>query len=91
MSSNDTPWLRRADWAAGRVATNARSSLRAIWLGAVLWNLVSSPLLFVVPREIERKPIAAIAFLFPVIGVALLVWAVVLTLRGDDSVRQRSP
>jgi hypothetical protein len=47
----------------------------------VLWTLISAPILFLIPREIERKPIAAIGFIFPIIGVGLLTWAVMLTLR----------
>jgi hypothetical protein len=47
----------------------------------VLWNLISAPLLFVIPRELERNHLAAIGFLFPVIGIGLLAWAVITTLR----------
>lgn len=48
---------------------------------AVVWTLISAPILFFIPRELERKPIAAIGFIFPIIGVGLLAWAVMITLR----------
>jgi len=37
--------------------------------------------LIFVPPELERKPIAAIGFLFPLIGAGLLGWAILTTLR----------
>jgi len=75
------PWLQRKDWATGRVASNARANLRTAWTFTVLWNLVSAPILVFIPRELARKPIAAIGFIFPVAGVGLLAWALLLTLR----------
>ena len=48
---------------------------------AVVWTLISAPILFFIPRELERKPIAAIGFVFPIIGIGLLAWAAMLTLR----------
>ena len=63
------------------IAGNTGSSLKTAWFFAVLWNLVSAPLLVVVPREIERNPMVAIAALFPLIGIGLFGWAVMTTLR----------
>lgn len=77
----ERPWLQREDWAAGRVASTARANLRGAWIFTVLWNLVSAPILVFVPREIPHKPIAAIGFLFPLVGAGLLAWAVLLTMR----------
>lgn len=77
------------------IQSNARSSLRGAWLLAVFWNLVSAPLLVFVPRELERNPIAAIGFLFPAVGVALLGWAALATLRwrrfGPSRFQMSSP
>jgi len=60
---------------------NTQSNLRTAWLFGILWNLISTPLLFIIPGELERNHLAAIGFLFPVIGVGLLTWAVMTTLR----------
>jgi len=66
---------------ASRVRSNTRTHLIGAWGFAVLWTLISAPILFLIPRWIERKPIAAIGFVFPIIGVGLLTWAVMLTMR----------
>ena len=70
-----------ASSASTRVRSNTRSNLIGAWVFAVLWTLISAPILFFIPRELERKPIAAIGFIFPIIGVGLLAWAVLITLR----------
>ena len=64
-----------------RIAGNARANLRATWLFTVLWNTVSVPILYYIPPELHRNPVAAIGFVFPVAGAGLLVWAVLATLR----------
>jgi len=69
------------DVSAGTILGNTRSNLRTSWFFAVVWNLISTPLLFIIPQEYERNHLAAIGFLFPVIGVSLLTWAVITTLR----------
>jgi hypothetical protein len=60
---------------------NTQSNVRTAWLFGVLWNLISTPLLFIVPGELERNHLAAIGLLFPVVGVGLLTWAVITTMR----------
>jgi hypothetical protein len=63
------------------ITGNTRSNLWTAWGFAVLWNLVSAPIFVLVPREIERNPLAALGALFPLIGIGLLAWAVMTTLR----------
>ena len=70
-----------ASSASTRVRSNTRSNLIGAWVFAVVWTLISAPLLFFIPRELERKPIAVIGFIFPIIGIGLLSWALMLTLR----------
>ena len=70
-----------ASSASTRVRSSTRSNLIGAWVFAVLWTLISAPILFFIPRELERKPIAAIGVIFPIIGVGLLAWAVMITLR----------
>ena len=69
------------DVSTGTIPGNTRSNLRTSWSFAVVWNLISTPLLFIIPQEYQRNHLAAIGFLFPVIGVGLLTWAVITTLR----------
>jgi hypothetical protein len=76
-----SPSLSTASSASTRVRSTTRSNLIGAWVFAVLWTLISAPILFFIPRELQRKPIAAIGFVFPIIGIGLLAWAVMLTLR----------
>jgi hypothetical protein len=74
------PWLWREDWAQGRIASKTRSNMIGAWTFAVLWNLVSMPMLVIVPQEASKKPIVYVGLLFPVVGVYLLVRAIRQTL-----------
>jgi hypothetical protein len=70
----DQPWMWRRDWAANAINDRGGFSLGALWLFAIIWNLISSPLLFVFPwREVRDSPVVVLPFLFPTIGVVLLV------------------
>jgi hypothetical protein len=66
---------------ATRIAGNTRSSVKGLWFFTVLWNAVSAPMFVFVPPELERQPLAALGFLFPIVGAGLLVWAVITTAR----------
>ena len=74
------PWLWREDWAQGRIPSNTRSGMIAAWTFAALWNLVSMPVIWLVPHEAAKKPLAWIAIIFPVAGVFLLIRAISTTL-----------
>lgn len=76
------PWLWREDWAQGRSAGSAKKQQWGLWIFAIFWNLVSAPVLFIVPAEIPENPAAAVALLFPVVGVGMLVWATRASLRA---------
>ncbi len=64
-----------------RIPGHTRANLKAAWAFAVVWNLVSAPLLVYIPAELERNPLAGIGFLFPIAGVGLFTWALIATLR----------
>lgn len=74
------PWLWREDWAQGRIKSGTRSGMIGAWIFAVLWNLVSAPILFFLPQEAAKKPIAYLGLIFPVAGVFLLIRAIRLTI-----------
>lgn len=79
----DAPWLWRADWAAGRIADSTRSTMIAAWLFAGLWNLISLPAAFFGVRQAFREGSYAGLFvlIFPLVGLALLVWAIRAAIR----------
>ena len=78
----DQPWLWREDWAQGRANSQTKSEMIRACIFAILWNLISTPILFVVPhQQLEKQPASLVALAFPLIGIALLVWAARETLR----------
>jgi hypothetical protein len=73
----DEPWRWRGDWASGRIESSNRGGTIGITAFAVLWNLISLPVLLFVPGEIaDGNHIAAVALLFPLVGAGLAAWAV---------------
>lgn len=78
-----TPWMWRTEWTTGRVPSTDRSTMFFVWVFAAFWNLISAPLLLMVPREFFDKgnKLALLGLLFPAVGAGLLVWAVRATLR----------
>ena len=78
------PWLWREDWAQGRVLSQTRSSMIASWVFAILWNAVSAPVAYLVPKQAAKNPAVFIGLLFPVVGVFLLVRAIRQTLAYQE-------
>ena len=59
------------------IRSNAKSAVVGIWLFSGFWNLVSWPVLFAIPGEVEGGNMAALAALmFPLIGLCLVYVAV---------------
>jgi hypothetical protein len=73
-------WQTRKGWETPNIRSGAKKSTLMMWGFAVLWSAVSSPLLFVVPREFEQGNVAALlGLLFPLVGAFLLYKAVATT------------
>ena len=70
----DQPWMWRRDWAANAVNDQGALGLGFFWVFAIIWNLISLPIAFVFPwREVRDTPIVIVPFLFPAIGVLMLI------------------
>jgi hypothetical protein len=78
----DQPWLQNGEWQTATVRSAAKKSTYFAWGFAVLWNLISAPLPFLIYEEIIEKNnrLALIGLLFPLVGMGLLSWAVRQTL-----------
>jgi hypothetical protein len=80
--SVDKPWLGHKEWASATIRSDAKATFYLAWVVALFWNLISSPLLFAIPGELEKGNAAILlAALFPAVGLALLIWAVKVTRR----------
>ncbi len=76
------PWRWEQDWADGRVSAGAKGSMIGGAIFAILWNLISAPVLFLLPGELaDGNRLALIALVFPATGLLLLAWAVRAFLR----------
>jgi hypothetical protein len=76
------PWLLNDDWQTATIKSTSKSSMWGAWIFAVIWNLISAPLPFVLYEEVLEKEnyIAIVGLLFPIVGIGLLFWAVRRTL-----------
>jgi hypothetical protein len=79
----DSPWMWKADWAAGRIVASTKTAMWATLAFAVFWNLVSAPLWFFLPGEIVQKRnfLALVFMLFPALGLVLVACAAYCVLR----------
>ena len=80
--AGDKPWLGHKDWARATILSDAKAKQYVVWGVTLTWNLISSPLLFAIPKELDKGNNAIfIAAVFPLIGAALLLWAIKTTRR----------
>jgi len=75
---DNKPWLKEKKWTGNRISSSAKMQHYFLWGFAIVWILLTSPILFNFDEiwgKTQREPITAIAFLFPLVGVGLLVTA----------------
>ena len=74
----EKPWLKRADWAAGRVKSSNKLAATVLWGFALFWNAISwTVTLVVLPPELHKgHHVALIVLLFPLVGIFLIIMAV---------------
>ena len=79
----NAPWMWREDWAAGEVRTTLRVDANRLTLIAIAWCVVTSPILFIAPhRALRDADYSALpSLIFPLIGIAMLAWAMRLRRR----------
>ena len=74
-------WQTRKGWETANIGSEARKGALAIWVIAIIWNAISTPLLLVLPREWEGGNYAVLlGLLFPLVGIFLIYKAVLSTL-----------
>jgi hypothetical protein len=74
----EEPWRWRPEWSTGEIQCESRSVMWIAIAFAVLWNLISTPLAFMLPAEILDRGnyAAALGLVFPLVGLGLGAWAV---------------
>ena len=77
------PWRSKQEWADGHIYGGTKAEMFVACGFAAFWNLISTPLLFIIPSEVTEKGnyLALIGLLFPLIGVGLVAWAVIAVTR----------
>jgi hypothetical protein len=72
------PWLKREEWAAGRITSGTRKGILLLWIFTFFWNAVSAPIVFIgLPAELHKGNYAIlIALLFPIVGIGMIIFAV---------------
>jgi hypothetical protein len=75
-SSDEKPWLKRKDWAGGRIAPSSRKAVLLVWILVIFWCVVMGVIsLLVVSPELHRSHHPAlIALVFPAVGLAVLIF-----------------
>ncbi len=77
------PWRWNADWDRGELHCQTKATMWFAVGFAVFWNLVSTPVAFLLPGEVfgNSNYVAAIGFIFPLVGIGLAAWAVIAVVR----------
>jgi len=80
--SKDKPWLQNPDWKCSVIHSQAKSGMKAIWFFAIIWNLISTPIIAIGFIEVwnDEGYVALMMLLFPLIGLGLLYAAIKKTL-----------
>lgn len=79
----DREWQAKQQWQSNRIECSNKSMMWFVIIFAVIWNLISSPILFVLPKEVLDKGnyFALLGLLFPLVGIGMASWATVLVKR----------
>lgn len=73
------PWLAHPPWATAQIRCHSKRSLFFLGFFAVVWTALSLPISFVIPSELASGNTSILlVILFPLIGLVMLVWVVVL-------------
>lgn len=76
------PWRWREDWAQGRADSQGATGAYLTWFIALFWNLISTSVLFIIPRELAKGNKGILfALIFPLVGLGLLSTAIYATLQ----------
>ncbi len=72
------PWLWKSEWASANIESATRGPMLFAIVFAVFWNTIAIPVPIFAWDEIaqESNKAAYLVFLFPAVGIFLIIWAV---------------
>lgn len=80
-NENNIDWKSHKGWETSKIRSNATKGVWFSWIFALLWNAVSVPIIFVIPRELSSGNYPALLILlFPLVGMFLVYRAIASTL-----------
>ena len=80
------PWLWRDDWETRSIRNSLMEEIASIWFFAVFWNLIALPMTPHLKEATEEgQYVALIGFIFPIVGVGFVIWALYKTLQWKRS------
>jgi hypothetical protein len=81
-TDGEKPWLKRKDWADGRIVSSSRKAVLLLWIFIAFWCAASAVIsLVVVPPQLHQGNHAAlIALIFPIIGLVMIFFTLNTTL-----------
>jgi hypothetical protein len=76
-TDGEKPWLRRKDWANGRITSSSRKAGWLLWVFVAFWCGASAAIsLVVLPSQLHQgNRTSLITLIFPVIGLAMIFYA----------------
>ncbi len=75
------PWLGQREWANSDVNCDTKKQARFFWGFALLWNMLTWPILVAIPEELSRgNKLIVLAVIFPLVGIYLVYLAIKSTL-----------
>jgi hypothetical protein len=79
----DKPWLQKPDWLSGKIKSSNKTMIYFSLFFALFWNLISWPVVIAfIPEILKGKNYAMMfIFLFPAVGIGLIIWFVFLLIR----------
>jgi hypothetical protein len=78
----EQPWTQRDDWAQGKVVQQGPGSIRMLVGFTVVWNLIACGIAgFGILSEWGQPDFPWFLFIFPAVGLALVIWTVLIWIR----------
>ena len=80
MAPTNSNWQSRKGWESPHIRSDRKRTLLLIWVVALVWNTISTPLLWTLPKAWDQSLWTVLmALLFPAVGLGLLWKAVTMT------------